>query len=504
MSDIIDRRPGGGGASGSNVRYHDEGDGSYSEAQAGHLRAWNTNTLTWDRVPVDTSTGRLMVDIPAGGTAGTQYTEGDVDATITGNAVMWEDTGNALVAISAAKPLPVNIVAGSSSGVQYTEADVDASITGTAVMWEDAGNALVAVSAAKPLPIGGDAASGAADAGNPVKIGGRYNTTKPTLTDGQRGDAQLDSRGKQLVALMENNGPNPVVVGAPADASNSISLATVANAMVYNGSAWDRMRGDTTNGLDVDVTRLPGVAGDVAAASADSGNPVKVGGKYNTTRPTLTDGQRGNLELGSRGSLRVQIGVADSNVNLDALNSAIVGNEWGLITRNIPGGTQIVGGSVAHDAADTGNPQKIGAKAETSPKGVTLVADGDRTDLYADADGILMVKQNTSYGDIINERIADTGGTSSAFANFSAVASTRNYVTSIIIYNSSATAGFVDIRDGTAGAVLATIPAPAGGGTAISFPTPLRQPTANTALAYDVSGAITTVYITMVGFQSKG
>jgi hypothetical protein len=43
-----------------------------------------------------------------------------------------------------------------------------------------------------PLQEVGNVASGAADSGNPVKIGGRYNTTKPTLTDAQRGDNQLD------------------------------------------------------------------------------------------------------------------------------------------------------------------------------------------------------------------------------------------------------------------------------------------------------------------------
>lgn len=38
---------------------------------------------------------------------GTQYTEGDTDATITGTAAMWEDGSNTLRAISMAKPLPV-------------------------------------------------------------------------------------------------------------------------------------------------------------------------------------------------------------------------------------------------------------------------------------------------------------------------------------------------------------------------------------------------------------
>lgn len=45
----------------------------------------------------------------AGG-GGTEYTEGDVDASITGTAILWEDAGNTLRAVSAANPLPVNVV----------------------------------------------------------------------------------------------------------------------------------------------------------------------------------------------------------------------------------------------------------------------------------------------------------------------------------------------------------------------------------------------------------
>jgi hypothetical protein len=49
--------------------------------------------------------------------------------------------------------LDVNIVSGSSAGTEYTEGDTDASITGTAILWEDAGNTLTPVSASKPLPV---------------------------------------------------------------------------------------------------------------------------------------------------------------------------------------------------------------------------------------------------------------------------------------------------------------------------------------------------------------
>lgn len=56
-----------------------------------------------------------------GGGAGTEYTEGDTDGSITGGAILWEDTGDTLRAVSAAKPLPVNLVSGSSAGTEYVE-----------------------------------------------------------------------------------------------------------------------------------------------------------------------------------------------------------------------------------------------------------------------------------------------------------------------------------------------------------------------------------------------
>lgn len=51
---------------------------------------------------------------------GIEYTEGDTDATIIGKAILWEDAGDTLTPVSAAKPLPVNITAGAVI-TEYTE-----------------------------------------------------------------------------------------------------------------------------------------------------------------------------------------------------------------------------------------------------------------------------------------------------------------------------------------------------------------------------------------------
>lgn len=166
--------------------------------------------------------------------------------------------------------------------------------------------------------------------------------------------------------------------------------------------------------------------------------------------------------------------------------------------------TTAAAGSIAHDDADsTSNPVKVGARATNSLDDATMVAAADRTNLYADIDGVLLVKQNCPLADRIRERVSNTNGTSTDFSNFGAVASTRNIIDQVTIYNDSTTNGYVDIRDGSAGSVLWTFPAPAKGGGHYALPPGAIASTANTALAYDVSAALTTVYISVSGFRTK-
>jgi hypothetical protein len=207
---------------------------------------------------------------------------------------------------------------------------------------------------------------------------------------------------------------------ADAESNTQNHLDMGAFTMMYNGSTWDRVRGDTTNGLDVDVTR-------------------------------------------------------------------------------------ITGGGIAHDGIDSGNPVKVGAKASATLSDDTMVANADRIDLTGDLDGALYVR-NVPLGDLIFEAVSDTGGTSTAFSNFGATASTRSYITSITAFrtDTATTLAYIDFRDGTAGSVIYRVPLPPNGGVTINNGgNPLFYTTANTALAYDVSSALTTIYISVTGFKSK-
>lgn len=93
--------------------------GSTTSGQSGALilGAVTTSNPTYTTAqshPLSLATdGSLRV---SGGGGGTQYTEGDTDATVTGTAVMWEDTSDTLRVASAAKPLPVTVASVTATG----------------------------------------------------------------------------------------------------------------------------------------------------------------------------------------------------------------------------------------------------------------------------------------------------------------------------------------------------------------------------------------------------
>jgi hypothetical protein len=163
----------------------------------------------------------------------------------------------------------------------------------------------------------------------------------------------------------------------------------------------------------------------------------------------------------------------------------------------------LTGGGVAHDGVDSGNPLKVGGRAVSTLSTATLVASGDRSDFVTDLDGALVVRLTHSSGDILSQRTSNTDGAATALSTFGATAGTYNNVTAIVVYNSSGTAGFVDFTDGSGGTVLWTMPIPAGGGSVISSPDVLFRTSANTGLFFDVSAALSTVYISVSGHKSK-
>jgi hypothetical protein len=190
------------------------------------------------------------------------------------------------------------------------------------------------VSTASPMPVQGAVAGGVAVAGNPVPTGGSYNSTLPTYSTGQRGELQQGTRGALHIQIQTPDSATPVAGSSFADgASNSgTGLRSWAGNNIWNGSTWDRQPGDTTNGTDVDVTRvIPGTSAthlgkaiDTAAGGTDTG--VAALAIRDDTLATLTpvDGDYVGLRTTSTGALWVQDASLNSNGQVTAANSSPV------------------------------------------------------------------------------------------------------------------------------------------------------------------------------------
>lgn len=154
---------------------------------------------------------------------------------------------------------------------------------------------------------------------------------------------------------------------------------------------------------------------------------------------------------------------------------------------------------IAHDAADSQNPTKIGGKARAALSALTLVANSDRVDGAFDLDGALIVRPGGTIGDRISNSVSNTDGAQTACIAAQAAGIKVN-LTDVTLANTSASDIIVEIKDGAT--TKWVFPAPAHGGVTHRFETPLTG-TAATAWNFDPSAATTTVYCSMSGRLSK-
>jgi hypothetical protein len=120
----------------------------------------------------------------------------------------------------------------------------------------------------------GNSASGAADTGNPVKIGGLVNTTTPTAaTTGQRDDFWSTAYGALEVAGITVSGADGIANNVLRSISGQNTVAVgplfIANSH-FNGTTWDRMRGDTTGTYMVQKGTASLATGQISAGTTST------------------------------------------------------------------------------------------------------------------------------------------------------------------------------------------------------------------------------------------
>jgi hypothetical protein len=148
------------------------------------------------------------------------------------------------------------------------------------------------------------------------------------------------------IATINGKIPAKDTAGADGVSNTKDTTPTSARQSVFNGTTWDRARGDATNGTLVNL----GTNNDVTVTS-------------------------GAITETNSGAIKTAIEIID-----DWDNGASDGAS--------------VSGDTAHDAVDAGEPVKIGGRASTSTP--SAVAGGDRVDAFFDEFGRLHVR-NMAY-----------------------------------------------------------------------------------------------------------
>lgn len=187
------------------------------------------------------------------------------------------------------------------------------------------------------LPVGGFVASGATDSGNPIKAGGKFNSTLPTYTDGQRFELQSGSRGSLNVQLMgagSTTGAAASTAGADAVSNSTTGVNVYTLPRVFNGTTWDRpvsVQGaaDTISGVGLSAyggyvyngASWEKMRGDLGDASAATGLLVNNALLYNGS---TYDRQRGDTTAGSW--VNVKGGFSPSGTVLNTYATRITAN----------------------------------------------------------------------------------------------------------------------------------------------------------------------------------
>lgn len=388
---------------------------------------------------------------------GSQYTEGDIDATITGTAAMMEVGSNTLQPIqgTVADGLLVNLGANN-----------DVTVTSGAITETNSGAIKTAVELLDNAIVIDDAAFTPAVTGV-MMAGFTFDDTAPdSVNEGDAGAARM-SANRNIYTTIRDAAGNERGLNVAADGSIAITVATIPSHAVTNaGTFVVQENGSALTALQL----IDDTVATTAAAITTKG--IAAAG---------TDGTNARiLKTDASGELQIDVLTLPASTN-----------------------TIEVVGDVAHDAAISGNPVRIGGRALTAD--YTAVAAGDVADLITTLLGKLVTIPFANPNNTWNYAAASGGivNTTGVTIKAAAGAGVRNYITCLSVINGHATTSTdVQIRDGASGTVIwRGFAQAAGGGVREVFSIPLRG-TANTLLEVACGTTGAAVYVNVCGYTA--
>lgn len=332
----------------------DDGDSTNTNTE-GVLIFGTTDIAGTARAIIVDDDGHLQVDILSGGGGGTQYTEGDTDATITGTVMMMEDSADTLRPAQGdvTNGLDVDVTrsalpTGAATSANQLPDGHNVTVDNASISIDDGGGSITVDGT---VDVQGDVAHDAVDSGDPIKLGGRASaeTGKTVVAADDRVDAHFDTKGHLGTTIFSHDGTQAL------DVLNISGFGGLFNIPAdLAGHAID-ITSDGELRAHVYSTDLTEANAQYALCDASGHPQVDV-----LTLPDVTQSTASNL------------------------NAQVVGN-------------------VAHDAVNSGNPVLAGGEAtdwdpdSDAEQGPSDVADGDRSQLTTDRQGAFVERVNARY-----------------------------------------------------------------------------------------------------------
>lgn len=331
----------------------------------------------------------------------------------------------------------------------------------------------------------GNAASAATDIGNPVKVGGKYNSAVQVFTNGQRADLQLDQRGGVLI---QDGQAIPSV-----SVTSATTLFTIADTSGY-GSISVQV---TSAGTTCTVTYEASEDGTTWSAV----NSISPGSTTATATTSTAVGLLYFPVLAKQFRARVSTYTSGTVTAQGTLRKDLVATKAVGIS-----GTALFAGTINDGTAVSANAIPSAFEARTTNK--TAVTTGQYVRPIATSIGAA-VNKPFQVPELDWSYPAAAGGISNTTTAVTMVAAAgagiRNYITSVqLSAGALGAATEVAIRDGAGGAVIwRGFLSTSGGAVNAALSSPIKS-TANTLLEVVTLTATITgaVYVNAQGYQA--
>ncbi len=318
-------------------------------------------------------------------------------------------------------------------------------------------------------------------------------TSAPTYTTGKTNPLSTDTSGNLRTTI--SNASIPITSSGTLTVSDSSSVTTATN----------------TTGLNNTVGTLS--AGTAATKS------LAVGGVYNSSAPTPTNGQQLSLQLDGSGNLKTTITNSSIPVTGTFYQTTQPVSQSGTWSVGLSTGTNSIGSisntsfAVTQGTASSLNATVVPGNATGSavPSFATPHGFQARTiEQTATSSGNQIIGVADKVGKIINLPYANpenfayavgssstTGSISLSPNSFTTTSGLKNYITGFSISNTGTVTSLITILSGST--VLWYTIAPAGGGSNFTFPTPIAT-AATTQPTVSITTASTTIYVSLTGY----